>query len=126
MGLQVEFQGLALAPTCTTPFDFSVDLEGKSIEVEGEGLCTLDLVLLQIPVAFTMNPNPPDAGLITGTITYDFVGFIAVEMDITGKLDEDGLFATFDGELAIPLLFTAPVNGFLIGDRVTPYLPDPG
>lgn len=124
MAMAVEFQGLALAPTCTTPFDFSVGMDGKSIEIGGDGLCTLDLVLLQIPVAFTMNPNPPDAGLITGTITYDFVGFIAVDMAITGKLDGDGLFATFDGEVGIPLLFTAPINGLLIGNRVTPYLPE--
>ena len=120
MALMVDLQGMALNPVCRGATTVTIDMEGETLEAE-PGSCTLDLLLTSFPADFEI-----DAVLygnaVSGEVTFTFAGLFMASFDFEGTLFDDTLFSGFIGELAIPLLLTAPADGTFVAEKVTPYL----
>lgn len=120
LSLTVDLQGMALTPVCRGATSVQIDMEGETLTAEA-GQCTLDLLLLSFPADFAI-----DAVLygnaVSGEITYTFAGLFSTTFQFEGTLFDDTLFSGFVGELAIPLIATAPANGTFVASKLSPYV----
>lgn len=120
MSLVVDLMGMSITPVCRGATAITIDMAGETLTAE-PGECTLDLLLVSFPAAFEV-----DAVLygdaVSGEVTYTFAGLFSTSFQFEGTLFDDTLFSGFVGELAIPLITTAPANGTLVAAKLSPYV----
>ncbi len=120
MSLTVDLQGMSLTPVCRGATAITIDIRGETLTAE-PGECTLDLLLLSFPAAFEVEAVLyGDA--VSGEVTYTFAGLFSTSFQFEGTLFDDTLFSGFVGELAIPLIATAPATGTLVAAKLSPYV----
>ena len=120
MALTVDLQGMALEPVCRGATTVTIDMEGETLSAE-PGSCTLDLLLTSLPADFEI-----DAVLygnaVSGEVVFTFAGLFMASFDFEGTLFDDTLYSGFIGELAIPLLLTAPADGTFVAEKLSPFV----
>ena len=121
MVLSVNFQGFPLSPVCSGPMSMRVGFDGHQLDIEG-GSCTIDVVITQFSATYTITGELTDTGTGSGTISYDFGGLFALDMDWEGAFIEHGFAAGFSGSANIPLAGNADVSGSLLANLVDPYI----
>lgn len=120
MTVEVDLQGMALTPVCRGAMAVTIDMQGETLTAE-PGECTLDLLLFSFPAAFEVDATLY-GNAVSGEVTYTFAGLFSSSFQFEGTLFDDTLFAGFVGELAIPLILTAPANGTLVAAKLSPYV----
>jgi hypothetical protein len=121
--LTVNFMGFPLAPRCSGPLDFTMDIEGRIFTAE-DGACVLDVLIAQLDVTYNLDATR-NGHHLEGTIMFSFAGFASVEMPWAGRFEERELNGTFAGMLSIPLVGEAMAGGSLRAFQTTPYLDPP-
>lgn len=120
LSVDVDLMGTAITAVCRGATAISIDLEGETLTAD-PGQCTLDLLVLSFPADFEV-----DAVLygnaVSGEVTYTFAGLFSTSFQYEGTLFDDTLFSGFIGELAIPLVATAPATGTLVAAKLSPYV----
>jgi hypothetical protein len=119
--LSVMFAGIALAPVCRAPLALQVGFDGQMSAFE-EGSCTLDAVVAQLQVSYTISGALTDNGIGQGQIDFDLGGLAGVTMDWTGGFVEDGFSGGFSGQTNLLLVGAADVAGVISLDLIDPYL----
>jgi len=120
MALTVDLDGMALNPVCRGATTVTIDLEGETLDAE-PGSCTLDLLLISFPADFEIEAVLY-GNAVSGEVTFTFAGLFMASFDFEGTLFDDTLFSGFIGELAIPLLLTAPADGTFVAEKLSPFV----
>jgi hypothetical protein len=123
LALQVDFQGIPVAPTCNGTLDAVVGFDGETIEFT-EGGCTLNAIIAEFDVVYTIEGEFHN-GVGEGTIDYDLGGLFMLSFEWTGAFTEDGFLGGFGGTVPLPFVGDVAATGRFDAPFVSPWLDAP-
>lgn len=124
LNVEVDVQGLPLAPRCAGPLDMQVGFDGRDVAVE-DGACTIDVFGQTFEATYVIDVVVYDAGLVRGTIDFEFdspFGPFAFPIEWAGAFYDDRFSAGLQGTTELPFIGTADVSGSLMADKVDDYV----
>ena len=123
LSLQVEFQGIPVAPTCNGTLDVVVGFDGETIEFT-EGTCSLNAIIAQFDVVYVIEGEFHN-GVGSGTIDYDLGGLFMLSFEWTAAFTEDGFLGAFEGTVPLPFVGDVAATGRFDAPFVSPWLDAP-
>jgi hypothetical protein len=121
--LNVEFQGIPLAPMCNGTLDAVVGFDGETVELTA-GSCSLNAIIATFDVVPTIEGEFHN-GVGSGTIDYDLGGLFMLSFEWTGAFTDDGFLGSFGGEVPLPFVGTVDASGRFDAPFVSPWLEAP-
>lgn len=115
--------GIPLAPVCGGNLEAVVNLSGTEVDIE-PGTCLLNAIIAEFAVTYVVTGDVVGT-TASGVVTLDF-GLFASDVPFTAVFVDKNFAGIFNGELSIPLLGSAAVEGNFVGVRQTRYTEPPG